>query len=273
MEKTHMHKGHRERLRTRLMNEGLQGFAPHEVLELLLCFSIPQRDMNPLAHELLSRFGSLSGVLEASPEELQRCPGVGGHASALLTMIPQLTGYYMRDRLRERPTLCNATQAGAYCETLFFGLSSEAVYMICMDAQARVIHPALVQNGTIDESAVYARDLVETALRHHAHTVLLAHNHPGGSLMPSTADYEVTRMAIDALRVVDVRVIDHIIVSEEGFLSMSQQNMMKSGALVALQEFEFRVKNTTIPVKRHANQQVAEWEDYDGFASNEEDTR
>jgi DNA repair protein RadC len=260
-----VHKGHRERLKTRFFNEGLQGFAPHEVLELLLCFAIPQRDMNPLAHDLLSIFGSLSGVLEASAEELRRCPGVGANATALLTLMPQLARYYMRDRFHERPVMRNATEAGEYCKTLFFGLNIETVYLICLDAQSRVIHPALLQNGTIDESPVYARDVVETALRHNAHSAVLAHNHPGGSLVPSPADYEVTKMVISALEVVDVRMADHIIVADGEFLSMAQQSMMKRGVLVDVQEFEYRVKNPTL-IRRNTNEDVTGLDGYEGFA-------
>ncbi|MCL2811701.1 MAG: DNA repair protein RadC [Clostridia bacterium] len=260
-----IHKGHRERLKARMFQEGLQGFAPHQALELLLCFAIPQRDVNPLAHQLLNAFGSLSGVLEASPEELMRCPGVGANTAALLAMMPQLAGYYMRDKLRERPVLQNAADAGGYCRTLFFGLAYEAVYLICLDAQARVIHPALLQQGTIDESAVYARDVMETALRHNAHTVVLAHNHPGGTPMPSPADYEVTKMVIETLAVVGIGVCDHIIVADGEFFSMAQQHMMQRGLLVDAKEFEFRVKNITLPPQKIAREGTSGIERYEGF--------
>ena len=242
------HKGHRERLKERMFSEGLRGFAPHEVLELLLCFAIPQRDVNPLAHALLDTFGSLSAVLEADAEALMACPGMGRNATALLTMLPQLVGYYTRDRLQERPMLGNAGQAGRYCTTLFYGMANEAVYLICLDAQNRVIHPALLQNGTVDQSPVYPRDVVETALRHRAHAVVLTHNHPGGSLQPSAADYEVTRMVMAALEVVDVRVIDHIIVSREGFLSMAQQSAGRRDALAQAQEPAYHVGSTARPL-------------------------
>ena len=235
-----MHAGHRDRLKERMFREGLQGFSPHEVLELLLCFAIPQRDVNPLAHALLATFGSLSAVLEADVQALQECPGVGRNAAALLTMMPQLAGYYARDRFQERPTLGNAGQAGEYCATLFWGMRNEVVYLICLDARNRVIHPALLQNGTIDQSPVYPRDVVEMALRHHAHAVLLAHNHPSGSLLPSAADYAVTRRVIAALQAVDVRVVDHIIVSAEGFMSMAQQGIQ--GAAMPTMQTEERLQ-------------------------------
>lgn len=249
-----IHKGHRARLRERMLREGLQGFAPHEVLELLLCFAIPQRDVNPLAHTLLKSFGSLSGVLEAAPEELRRCPGVGENAAALLALMPQLTGYYMRDRLRERRRLCTASDAGAYCKTLFFGAANEAVYLICLDAQARVIHPALIRSGTIDEAPLYPREVVETALRHHAHSVLLAHNHPGGDASPSAADYDVTRTVLSALKVIDIRVVDHIIVADTGFFSMAQQDKLVQGAMTNPDQGA-----------RQADRATAGGEVYDGF--------
>jgi len=241
------HKGHRERLKARMFREGLQGFAPHEALELLLCFAIPQRDVNPLAHRLLAAFGSLSCVLEASPEELKRCPGVGANAAALLSMMPQLTGYYMRDKLRERPVLHNASEAGNYCRTLFYGVPYESLYLIGLDAQARVIHPALLQQGTIDESPVYARAVMETALRHNAHSVILAHNHPGGTALPSPADFEATRMVVDTLNSVGIAVSDHIIVADGEYFSMAQQQIMQKGLLTDVKEFEFRVKNNIVP--------------------------
>ena len=133
------------------MKEGLSGFSEHEVLEFLLMFAIPQRDVNPLAHRLIDRFGSLSAVLESSPAELTRVDGVGENAAALLSLMPQLMGYYQHSAMGRKPVITNLAEARKYAGALFFGLHEERVYMICVDQSGRVLHPALMHRGTIDQ--------------------------------------------------------------------------------------------------------------------------
>ena len=162
-EKT-VHAGHRARMRERFMKEGLSGFSEHEVLEFLLMFAIPQRDVNPLAHRLIDRFGSLSAVLESSPAELTRVDGVGENAAALLSLMPQLMGYYQHSAMGRKPVITNLAEARKYAGALFFGLHEERVYMICVDQSGRVLHPALMHRGTIDQVQIYPREVVETAL-------------------------------------------------------------------------------------------------------------
>ena len=222
-EKT-VHAGHRARMRERFMKEGLSGFSEHEVLELLLMFAIPQRDVNPLAHRLIDRFGSLSAVLESSPAELTRVDGVGENAAALLSLMPQLMGYYQHSAMGRKPVITNLAEARKYAGALFFGLHEERVYMICVDQSGRVLHPALMHRGTIDQVQIYPREVVETALRYHAHAVLLAHNHPSGMAETSQDDYDSTRAVIGALNVIGVRVIDHLIFAGNSVYSMTQNS-------------------------------------------------
>lgn len=212
-----VHAGHRARMRERFMKEGLSGFSEHEVLELLLMFAIPQRDVNPLAHRLIDRFGSLSAVLESSPAELTRVEGVGENAAALLS-------YYQHSAMGRKPVITNLAEARKYAGALFFGLHEERVYMICVDQSGRVLHPALMHRGTIDQVQIYPREVVETALRYHAHAVLLAHNHPSGMAEPSQDDYDSTRAVIGALNVIGVRVIDHLIFAGNSVYSMTQNS-------------------------------------------------
>ena len=178
MSEKKVHAGHRARMKERFMKEGLSGFSEHEVLELLLMFAIPQKDVNPLAHALIRRFGSLSAVLEASPAELMRVAGVGQNAAALLSLMPQLMGYYQHSAMGAKPSITNLSGAKRYAGALFFGVHEECVYMICLDQSGRVLSPALLHKGTIDQVQIYPREVVETALRYHAHAVLLAHNAP-----------------------------------------------------------------------------------------------
>ena len=136
-----MHEGHRERLKNRFFTHGLDGFAPHEVLELLLTFAIPQRDVNPIAHQLIDTFGSFSGVLNASPEELRRVPGIGVNASALLSLMPQLMGYYQRDGMRERPVLRSFTEKRRSNSTSSASTRRASSFPRCSCTRARLTKP------------------------------------------------------------------------------------------------------------------------------------
>ena len=222
-----VHAGHRARMRERFMKEGLSGFSEHEVLEFLLMFAIPQRDVNPLAHRLIDRFGSLSAVLESSPAELTRVDGVGENAAALLSLMPQLMGYYQHSAMGRKPVITNLAEARKYAGALFFGLHEERVYMICVDQSGRVLHPALMHRGTIDQVQIYPREVVETALRYHAHAVLLAHNHPSGLALPSPEDRQTTLVLKAALEAVGIVLADHIIVADDDFVSLRDDGILE----------------------------------------------
>ncbi len=221
-----MHEGHRERMKARFLQEGLDHFEQHQVLELLLFFVIPRKDTNPLAHVLLDRYGSLSGVLEADPKDLVAVTGIGLNTALLLSLIPPLTRAYNKDKWGDKPQINSSKKSGEYVKTLFAGRLYEAFYVICLDAQNRVNFPALVHEGTIDSAPVYPRLIVEAALRHQASTVILAHNHPGGSLQPSSADLDATRKICAACDTISVRVVDHIIVAGENYFSFADKGLM-----------------------------------------------
>lgn len=219
-EKPNIHAGHRERIRQRFREQGLSGFAEHEVLELLLTFAIARKDVNPLAHELIAQFGSLSAVLEADERELMRVNGVGENTAALLSMMPELFGCYQRSAMGEKPCVSNLSEAKVYCRSLFSGAHEELVYALCLDQCGRVLHPALLRRGTVNEVAIYPREVVEIALRHRAHAVLLTHNHPSGQVRPSQADIGVTIRIAKALETIGIPMLDHLIFAGETLYSM-----------------------------------------------------
>lgn len=225
-EESALHSGHRERIRERFRTEGLSGFSEHEVLELLLTYAIPQRDVNPLAHHLIDTFGSLANVLDADIDELTRVAGVGTNTATMLTLVPQLLSFYQISALGKRPVIRNFEQARSYCGALFMGARCERVYMICLDQSGRVIHPVLLHEGTLDEVSLYPREIVRIALRHNSYGVLLAHNHPGGDAGPSQADYDTTRAIVSALLSVQVRVIDHLIFTKDVVYSMTRASQI-----------------------------------------------
>ena len=221
-----MHTGHRKRLKNRFLEEGLDSFELHQVLELLLFFSIPRRDTNEIAHKLLKKFGSLSGVFEADIKELVKVEGIGENSAFLISMIPQLSRRYLNDKWRDKPELNSSSKAGEYAISLFAGRTYEVFYVICLDAQNRVNYAALVHEGTINEAPIYPRIIVETALRHKANSVILAHNHPGGSLNPSRGDIEATKVIKNALESISIKVVDHIIVCGERYVSFAERGLL-----------------------------------------------
>lgn len=222
-----LHAGHRERLRKRFLEEGLDGFEDHQVLELLLFCVIPRGDTNPVAHLLMRRFGSLSAVLEADPKDIAGVEGIGDKAAAFLSMIPQITRKYFHDRVvRNRPQLNTSEDVSEYLIPLMAGRPEEVFYVLCLDTQCRVIYPALISEGTVKEAAVYPRHVVEEALRHRAASVILAHNHPAGTAKPSQQDHHLTLLLIQALGPLDIKVLDHIIVAGDQAFSFTREGIL-----------------------------------------------
>ncbi len=221
------HQGHRQRMRQRYRAEGLAGFAPHEVLELALFYAIPQRNVNPLAHRLIDRFGSLHGVLEATAEELQQVDGVGEYAATLLTLFSAVAKKSEQSRQGPRVALSSRAQAEKYCIALVGGEKREHFYAICLNAQMQVLGDALVAVGSLSEVPAYPRVVAQEVLSRGAHSVLLCHNHPGGSLLPSAMDMETTRQLADMLHRLEVVLCDHVIVANGQAFSMVRHHLIE----------------------------------------------
>ena len=192
-----------------------------QTLELLLFYAVPRRDTNALAHSLLDHFGSLSQVLEGSPEELQKVEGIGDHAALLLTLIPQLARRYMVNRTQDVKVLPTLDSCAQYLVPRFFGRKTETVFLLCLDAKCKVLCCKEVGSGGTNSVAISVRKIVETAIGMGASTVVLAHNHPSGLAVPSPEDIQVTRQIAQALKAVDVLLADHIIVADDDYVSIA----------------------------------------------------
>jgi DNA repair protein RadC len=224
-----LHTGHRARLRRRFLEEGLDAFEDHQVLELLLFYAIPRRDTNEIAHLLLKRYGSLSAAFEADPIDLAQTEGIGEAAGTLLSLVPALTRRYSVDRARqERHTLTTSERAAEFLVPFMAGRTEEVFYVVCLDTQCRVIVPALVVEGLPDRAHIEPRQAVEIALRHKAHSVILAHNHPTGQAKPTTADHRVTQTLVNAFSAIGITVRDHLIVAGEEWYSFARAGDMPS---------------------------------------------
>ncbi len=219
-----IHEGHRARLKNRFRQEGLDHFDELYVLELLLYYCIPRKDTNPIAHRLLDHFGSITAVLDASAEELEKVEGVSKATSTFLSLITDVGRYYNTRKKKPGDILHKLDQCGDYLAPHFFGCSIEVVYLLCLDAKGKVLWCNKIGEGSINSASIPVRRVVEIALGVKATTVVLAHNHPSGLALPSADDVQTTYRIAAALNAVDVVLADHIVVSQDDYVSMVQSN-------------------------------------------------
>ncbi len=217
-----MHEGHRKRMRERFRKEGLDGFADHEVLELLLFYGRARGDVNPLAHTLMDTLGSLQGVLEAKPDQLMAVPGVGEETATLLSFVLPMFRRYTACLCRDRKRLDTREAAKQFCKSLLSGWRTERLYVICLDADNQLLGQRLIAEGTTGGVPVQPRLVVETALNLNARGVVLCHNHPGGTDWPSVEDIASTEQIWLLLKGLEIDLLDHIIVAGEKTYSMNE---------------------------------------------------
>jgi len=221
-----LHDGHRERKKEQFRRHGIDSFADHEVLELLLFYAIPRQDTNPAAHALLERFGSLDRVLAAPIEELEKVPGVGRGAATLLKLVPQVTRRARMAAVANEKILDTSERIGAFFLEQFVAQNQEIMYQLCLDAKGRMLTCQKVSEGDVAAVSLNLRRIVENALRYNAVLVALAHNHPSGLAIPSDEDITATSQIRDALETVNVSLVDHIIVADDDYVSLRQAGLL-----------------------------------------------
>ena len=224
----HSHGGHRDRMRDRVLKEGPEGLAKHELLEMLLYGTIPQKDTNEIAHLLLEEFGSLSNLIEADPKELEKTAGIGRGSAIFLSLLHELIRRYDEERLEEKKALLSSKHTVAYCEALLKRCVTERFYAICLDSRNHVIHTAKIAEGTVLEAPVQPRLVTETVLRYPSVSVVICHNHPGGRARPSHDDVVLTAELKKILEALGIRLLDHIIIGEEGYYSFFEEEQLKN---------------------------------------------
>ncbi len=216
------HTGHRKRVKTEFLTRGLEGWPEHRVLELLLFYALPQGDVNGLAHDLIDRFGSLAGVLDASPDQLCRAKGVSEHTATLLRLIPALSGQYLSSRTEVRDIIHTAKDAFAVLQPYFFGAKNEMSYVLCLDGKNQILGVRKLSEGCIDATAVNIRRIAEEAMALRASKVYLAHNHISNIALPSKADLNTTMVIRTALAGVGVELVDHLVFVDGDMVSMKE---------------------------------------------------
>lgn len=224
-----VHDGHRERLKERFRSEGLDGFTEVQVLELLLFYSVPRKDTNEIAHALLEKFGTLAQVLDANPADLEKVPGMGSSSALFLKLLSAAGRRYQISRTESATILRTLEQCGAYLQPRFFGRKHEAVFLLCLDAKCKVLACKQVGEGSVNSAGVPIRRIVETALSANATMVVLAHNHPSGLALPSADDIQTTKRLAVALDTVEIALIDHLVFSDDDYVSMAQSGYFNPG--------------------------------------------
>ena len=218
-----VHKGHRQRMRAKFLAHGLEGFPQHEALELLLYYTNSQKNTNELAHRLLKKFGSLAGIFDADFKSLTAVEGVGEQTAVLLMLQAPMWRMYMADKYQAiKNRQITPTNAGEYITTLFYGYTKEIFYLLSLDNECRLISADIVARGTVNNVAVYSREIVKQALENNAAFAIMAHNHPNGVLVPSQQDLKTTKVIESALHFINVKLIDHIIVANNRFISLAK---------------------------------------------------
>ncbi len=215
-----MHKDHRKHTKDRFLSEGLDGFEPHNVLELLLFYSIPQRDTNETAHMLINRFGSLSAVFDAPYDDLLTVTGISEHSATLIKLIPAVSRRYAMEKNSKVTKLSSIEDIGKYLVARYLGVTEETVLLLLLDNKFGLIDCVKIHEGSVNSSAITMRRLIETALFKRASMVVLAHNHPSGVAIPSSDDLFTTQQVKRAFDLVEIGMLAHIIVAGDTFTNI-----------------------------------------------------
>ena len=215
-----MAEGHRKRLKERFVNCGLDDFNEYNALELLLFYTIPQKDTNPIAHRLIDKFGSFTDVLDADYDDLLTVDGVSEHTATFLKMLPQAARYYESRKITAKEKFSSLQTIGEYLVRKYVGITKETVYMLLLDNKKCLISCEKVHEGSVSSAAVSVRKMAETALKKRAAAVVVAHNHPAGLPIPSTDDLFITKSLKNALQTLEIELVDHFIIADDKYCTI-----------------------------------------------------
>lgn len=209
----------------------MDSFLEYEIIELLLTLGTPRRDCKEQAKEALREFKTLAGVLEASPLDLQKIKGIGPHNIFGLKFVHEVSRRFLRERMMKRPYCRSSREVFDYLYHAMRGLRKEEFKVLFLDAKNQILEEKTLFEGTVDSSVVYPREIIKDALRFEASSLIFVHNHPSGDPEPSVCDKEITRDLVSAARLMQIKVLDHIIIGNNCFFSFSDRGL--------IEEYEF----------------------------------
>ena len=217
--------GHRQRIKTKYIKSGMDGWFDYEVLELALSYSILRKNTKPIARDLLRKFKTLNGVLDAGIKDLQTIKGISEHSALFLQFLKDISILYMEKGIHNKDLLSSPQGVFDYLKVSLKGLADEEFKMLFLDTRNQLIDMETFKTGTVNRSVVFPRKVVERALYHHTVGVIIAHNHPAGSLEPSVEDKAITKAIREALKTVDIKLLDHIIIGGNKYFSFIENNL------------------------------------------------
>ena len=223
-----LNEGHRERLRTRYLKAGGDGFPDYDMMELLLTYCIQRRDVKPIARELLKRFKDIGGVMDAELHELCEVEGMGEKSALLLKLLRNLCVRYLESKMKNTDVISSPDQLENYARMKLAEFPDEVMMLICLNSKNHVIGSEIVSRGTIDYAVIYPRNVAADALRKKAAGVIIIHNHPSGVTTPSKADRKVTEDVRLALKSLEIRLLDHMIVSRTNAFSFVDHGLLNA---------------------------------------------
>ncbi|MBP9989320.1 MAG: RadC family protein [Ruminococcus sp.] len=228
MEEKNIHSGHRQRVRSRYLKSGISSMDEHNIIELLLFYSIPYKDTNEIAHKLVDKFGSISAIIDAPVEELMNIDGVGENTAALIKLVHDISQIYSENKFKKKIDLSDSTKLFDYLSMKYMGEEKEIVFLLSFDSQSRLQRCIKICDGSLDSAQIDKREIMKTMLINNVKFAVLAHNHPNGFAVPSLADVKATEELVSLLASVNINIIDHVIVAEDGCFSMANHKKYKS---------------------------------------------
>ena len=219
------HSGHRQRIKNRFVNSGLESFEPHEVLEMLLFYCIPRRNTNEIAHRLMERFGTFEQVMDARISDLETVEGMGENAARFISFVRAVGSYYHISSQKNIKILDSREACGEYISAFFDGKKNETVYLLCLDGKCKVLGCFMINEGSLNSVEIAVNKIVSVATSVNASVVILAHNNPGGLALPSPEDQQVTNRVGKALSYLNITLYDHIIVADDDYVSLVESGL------------------------------------------------
>lgn len=218
-----IHEGHRQRLKNKFLENGFVGFEHHNILEMLLFYSIPRRDTNEIAHELLNRFGSLKNVFNAEFDELIQVNGISENSATLIKMVPQIAREYLSDYSNSKVSFDSEKRIGEYFVNKYIGETKEVVYAMLLNSKFELIDCIKIHEGSVNSAFVSPRKIIDSVVKQNAAMVVLAHNHPDGSVCPSMEDISTTANLISIFRPFDIALVEHFLVAGNSYSAIIRE--------------------------------------------------
>lgn len=222
----HKGEGHRGRLRERFLQGGLEAFLDYEIVELLLTLGTPRKDCKDMAKAAIKKFGGLHGALDATLDELQTIKGIGPSNAFGIKLFQAVAERYAKEKIPTKVSFSSSMEIANYLREKLGKEKKEHVMLVMLDSQNNLIDFKSISTGTLNSSLIHPREIFAPAIRSLATHIIIAHNHPSGNLEPSVEDLKVTQRLHSVGKTVGIEMIDHIIISKEGYTSLREQGLL-----------------------------------------------